>query len=246
MRHRRPGFAVIIAICVLGSGPAHAQRPSALGDLGWVGLYNTALLEWLENENRLSTLCPDTPKARECREEKMKPKLYRIALREHPRETAASQGDLVIRAAPGQRLRAYYRPAPGGPEREFVPDLFDPDWGYGPYFHQTFLERRGAWFLLPAAPLSRPAWAGIGEPHVRLLRELHETRDVIITPHGDLVVTGLDRRALRARPEQKADQWCESGNPPPLKPWTEIRIPVEKLYNDAGHLLVDIKHKRGC
>jgi hypothetical protein len=247
MSHRWLGFAVILGVFVLGSAfAAQAQRSPGRGDVGWVGLYNTALIEWLENENRLSNLCSDTLTWRECREEKMMPKQYLIDLRDDPREAAASEGTLVIRATPGQRLRAYYRSAHGGREREFVPDLFDADWGYGPYFHQTFLERRGTWFLLPAGPLSRPGWVNMGEPHVRLLRELHETRDVIMTPNGDLVVIGMDRRVLRARPAQKADQWCEAGNPPPLEPWSEIRIPVQKLYNAAGHLLVDIKYKRGC
>ena len=249
MSHRCLRFAVMLGTCVLGS-PALAQPPSTRGDVGWVGLYNPALVEWLENENRLKALCShttvDTPKWHECRDEKMKPKQYLIHLRSGPWEAAASEGTLVIRATPGQPLRAHYRPAHAGRETEFVPDLFDADWGYGPYFHQTFLERRGTWFLLPAVPLARPAWANISEPQVRLLRELQETRDVIKTPRGDLIVIDVDHRVLRARPAQDADQWCKPGDPPPLKPWKEIRIPVEKLYNPTGHLLADIKYKRGC
>lgn len=238
-------------ICVLGfMSSALAQPPSRQGGVGWVGLYNAALLEWLENENRLKDLCShttaDTPAWRACRDDKMKPTQYVIHLRSAPHETAASEGALVIVAMPGHGLRAYYRPARGGPVAEFVPDLFDGDWGYGPYFHQTFLERRGAWFLLPAVPLPKPAWVNVSEianePQVRLL----ETGEIIKTPRGDLVVLGMERGVLRARPEQEADMWCEAGDPPPLKPSKEVRIPVGELYSPTGHLLVGIKYTRGC
>jgi hypothetical protein len=227
-----------------------AQELPAHGEVGWVGLYNAALVEWLENENRMNELCShataDTPKWRECRDEKMKPKQHLIPLRGAPRETATSDGALVILATPGQGLRASYRPARGGTATEFVPDLFDVDWGYGPYFHQTFLERRGTWFLLPAVPLPKPAWVNVSgftnEPDVRLL----EAGQIIRTPRGDLVVLGMERGVLRARPQQETDMWCREGDPPPLKPSTEVRIPVEELYSPTGHLLVSIKYMRGC
>jgi hypothetical protein len=48
------------------------------------------------------------------------------------------------------------------------------------------------------------------------------------------------------RPEQEADMWCEAGEPPPLKPSEEIRIPFEALYDGKGHLLLTTKYKRGC
>ena len=251
LSHKCLKSVVMFGICVVGSvSGASAQGPSGQGEVGWVGLYNTALIEWLENENRLQALCShtaaDTPKWHECRDEKMKPKRHLFQLRSAPQETATPEGTLIILATPSQRLRAYYRPVSGGRETGFVPDLFDADWGYGPYFHQTFLEQRGTWFLLPSVPLPRPAWVNITEPHVRLVRELHEARDVIKTPKGDLIVLSMDRRVLRARLAQDADQWCKGGDPPPLKPWKEIRLPVEKLYGPTGHLLISIKYKRGC
>jgi hypothetical protein len=251
MAHRCLRFAMMLGICVLGSmSSALAQRTPTQSEVGWIGLYNAALIEWLENENRLKALCShtaaDTPKWRECRDEKMKPKQQLIQLRSGPQETATSEGALIILATPGQRLRAYYQPARGGRETEFVPDLFDADWGYGPYFHQTFLERRGTWFLLPAVPLPRPTWVNASEftnePNVRAL----EKGEIIKIARENLVVLGIERGVLRARKEQGADMWCQAGNPPPLKPSTEVRIPVGKLYSPTRHLLVDIKYKRGC
>jgi hypothetical protein len=243
--------AILSGICVLGfTSSGLAEHPSGQREMGWVGLYNAALVDWLENENRLNERCSDaiagSPKRRDCRDEMMKPKQYSIRLRSAPQDSATSEGALVIVATPGQGLRAYYRPVGGGPMAGFVPDLFDADWGYGPYFHQTFLERQGTWFLLPAVPLPRPAWIDASEftneADVRGLT----IGDVIKTPRGDLVVLGLERGVLRARPEQDADMWCKEGDPPPLKPSMEIRIPVEELYAATGHLLVGIKYMRGC
>lgn len=249
--HRCLRSAAMAGLCVLGFlSSTLAQGPSGHGEVGWVGLYNAALVEWLENQNRLKDLCShaaaDTPAWRTCRDDKLKPKQLVIPLRSAPHETAASEGALVILATPGRGLGAFYRPARGGPATAFVPDLFDSDWGYGPYFHQTFLERRGTWFLLPAAPFPKPAWINVreftNEPDVRLLK----TGEIIKTPMGDLVVLGMERGVLRARPEQEADMWCEEGDPPPLAPSKEIRLPVGELYGPTGHLLVSIKYTRGC
>jgi len=233
-----------------GRASALAQRPSGRDEVGWVGLYNAALVEWLENENRLNDLClhttAGTTEWHECRDDKMKPKQYVLPLRSAPNETATSEGALLIVAVPGQGLRSYYRSARAGTATEFVPDLFDADWGYGPYFHQTFLERRGTWFLLPAAPLPKPAWVDVrefaGDPQVRLLG----IGEIISTPTGDVVVLGIERGILRVRPEQNADMWCEEGEPPPLQPSEEVRVPVDELYGPTRHLLVRVKYTRGC
>lgn len=241
----------MFCICAVGSlAGASAQQPSASIEVGWLGLYNEALLDWLENENRLNELCPHdgigARKLRECREEKMRPKRHEIRLRSAPDGTATLAGTLIIHATPGQGLRAYYRPARGGREAEFVPDLFDVDWGYGPYFHQTYLERRGAWFLLPAGPFPAPVWIDAGEFTNEPTLQLLATGKIVKTRKQDLVILGIESRVIRARRAQDADMWCQEGDKPPLKPWTEILIPVEELYSRTEHLLVDIKHKRGC
>lgn len=125
-------------------------------------------------------------------------------------------------------------------------DLFDSDWGYGPYFHQTFLERRGNWFLLPAVPFPQPVWINVNEfanePNVRLV----ERGEIITMPGYDLVVLGIDRGVFRARRAQDADMPCGEDSQLPLTPSTEIRLQVEDLYSPTGHLLADIKYKRGC
>lgn len=251
MKYRCRKSIVMFGICLLGFvSAALAQPPSVQGHIGWIGLYNEAMVEWLENENRLTTLCSHAAAHKEkwnaCREVLMKPKRFVLQLRSAPQETATSEGTLVVLVTPGKPLRIFYQSGRGRRELEFVPDLFDSDWGYGPYFHQTFLERRGTWFLLPATPFPKPVWVDISqianEPAVRLL----QAGDIIKIPQGDVLVLDADRTIVRARQEQAADMWCQEGHAPPLQPSPEMRIPVETLYGPTGHLLVDIKYKRGC
>ena len=137
------GIAAIIAIGVSCAANVMAERPTARAKPAWLGLYTRALIGWLENENRISTLCAQTgagsSQRDECRAEMLKPRQSEIKLHDEPRPAATMAGTIVVEATPGRGLRAFFRPATGAPATEFVPDLFDVDWGYGPYFHQTFL-----------------------------------------------------------------------------------------------------------
>lgn len=247
-RHAGVLTAVVMWVCAL-SFSALAEPSAAGHNVGWVGLYDSQLLTWLENENQLDTLCPKVaatgPAWQECRIGKMKPMRLVLQMRSSPNESAASEGSLIVVGTPGQPLRAYYRAARDVRDIEFVPDLFDSDWGYGPYFHQTFLERRGSWFLLPADPMPRPAWVHLDEPTVRLVSGGQETGDLLTTPWGTLKVLAVTRQGLRARPAREVDM-CGDGSAPSPEPVKEVRIPTEQLYSPKGHLLVDIAYKRGC
>ena len=68
---RRPAgkwhpFMHTVALVALpaSAAPRVAQGQPPPREVGWVGLFHAALIEWLENENRLGDLCPppaDTP-----------------------------------------------------------------------------------------------------------------------------------------------------------------------------------------
>lgn len=247
MRCLRKGLLVT---CLIGVCCANILRAQTTPEIGWIGLYEPALVAWLENENRLATLCADapvgSPARTACHDRWLRPMRRELSLRHHPDPTARPAGTLVLEAVPGRGLAARYRSLPDGRETAFVPDLFDVDWGYGPWFHQTFLERRGTWFLLPADPFPVPLWMDAGDlsasPELRLLA----VGDILSMDGEDWVVSAIGEDAVHLRSEQAADMWCEPGAPPPLQPAVQRRWSLASLHDARGHLLPDIKYKRGC
>jgi len=241
--------ALTLAGVLAASVSVTAQREAAAPEIGWIGLFNPNLVQWLENENQLQRLCSafesGTDEWIECYAQKMAPKSHVIQLRRGPSERAAPAGLLLIVAVPGRALHSFYAASTNGAATEFRPDLLDSDWGYGPYFHETFLERRGSWFRLPEVPFPRNTWIDMtqfgSEPNVVALADEH----IVSSPLGDLVILGIEGGVLRARPEQETDMWCDL-DPPPLLPWQELRIPLRDLYTSTGHLTVHTKYTRGC
>jgi hypothetical protein len=247
LRRNLRAFALAIVWVVASAMLALAQTPGETA-MGWLGLFSQDLVEWLENENQLQRLCSGFAgaEAEQCRDQKLAPKIHLVRLWAAPSTTASPSGSLLLVALPGRGLRAFFVPVTGGVATEFQPDLFDNDWGYGPYFHETFLERRGTWFRLPEEPFPVGTWVDSrqlgGEPQLQLL----EPEQIVSSPFGDLFILGVDRDVLRARPEQDADMWCREGPAPALSPWRELRIPLRDLYTAAGHLVVRKKYTRGC
>jgi hypothetical protein len=242
---------LLLAVALSHITMAAAQRLEMTPtELAWIGLFNNELLGWLENENRLDELCtaePSTPGWHECRVAKMEPKVAVIPVRSEPHVSAKRLGEILLVAMPGKGLRAFAS-ADRHVER-FTPDLYDSDWGYGPFFHQTILARRGTWCRVPvpsmgAAWVNAEDWMGAGS--FDDLKRTVSPEDIITSSRGDMFVLGVDSRALRVRPQQKRDMWCEGGEPPPLVPWQETRIPFEQLFDSKGHLLIGYKYKRGC
>ncbi len=230
---------------------AASQRAETLPtELAWIGLFNHELLGWLENENRLGELCtaePSTAAWHECRAAKMEPKVAVIPVRSEPHVSAKRLGEILLVALPGRGLRAFA--SANRRVEPFTPDLYDSDWGYGPLFHQTILARRGTWCRVPVpsmgvAWLNAEDWMDVGS--VDDLKRTVSPGDLITISRGDMFVLGVEPRVLRVRPEQKRDMWCEGGEPPPLVPWQETRIPFEQLFDSKGHLLIGYKYTRGC
>lgn len=236
---------------------AAVQRPRTLPrELAWIPLFNTELVRWLENENRLKELCTareGSDEFHECRAAKLGPKLTVIPVRSEPSRAARRVGEVVIVALPGGGLKAF---ASAGPIAvQFTPDLFDSDWGYGPpWFHQSILGRRGSWFQIPVPSIGQ-GWINPEEWAARdsLLPEgagvstqTLERGDIVTTPRGDMFVLGVENRVLRVRREQKSDLWCEGGDRPPIEPSQEIRIPFDQLLDPQGHILIQYKYTRGC
>jgi hypothetical protein len=155
---------------------------------------------------------------------------------------------MVVVALPGKGLSVFA--GAGSETTPFTPDLFDADWGYGPWFHQSILSRRGSWLRIPV-PSVGDGWIDANELGGR--DDLASNQvvtvskgDIVTTPKGDMFVLGVDIGVLRVRTEQVGDMWCQAGDPPPLAPWQEIRIPFDQLFDSRGHLLISYKYTRGC
>lgn len=249
----RTPVAVVLGLLamVFAANLSGAQSPSPT-ELAWVGLFNPAMIEWLENSNRLKDVCglsePGSDAFERCRAEKMAARIFVIRLFSRPSIAAPSAGAVLLLAAPasGEGLRAFFVSEEGGQAAPLVPDLFDPDYGYGPYFHETFLERRGNWFLLPEGPFKKGTWLNGDDLGAEVQVQPLEIETIVTSPQGDLFVLGMEPGFLRARPEQPSDMWCRVGPAPPLQPFKELRIPFGQLYSSTGHLLLHKKYTRGC
>jgi hypothetical protein len=252
---------VLIRLLILAFISSHAvsaaatQRAEPLPtELAWVGLFNDELVGRLENANRLDDLCTAERASvawHECRDAAMEPNVAVIPVRAAPSVSARRLGEIVLIGWPGTGLRAFA--SAGRLAAPFTPDLYDTDWGYGPYFHQTILGRRGSWFRIPVPSIGH-GWINAEDWNEVLSTSnsegygIHTVRagQILTTPRGDMFVLGVENRVLRVRPEQPSDLWCEGGDPPPQVPWQDIRIPFEQLFDSKGHLLIGYKHKRGC
>lgn len=218
----------------------------------YVSLYTVEQVEWLDNTYRLDQLCPDPATVGDCHTRHLAPKLLPIPLFSEPDRGSERLGTLFVIATPGRGLTAEYFPVVGeAPGEAFTPHLFDPDWGYGPYFHHTLLERLGSWARIPAGPWGEPAWFVIVDDTPRNA-VFWIGADMVVTMREDdgensswYVVEATDD-TLTLRPEVPADMWCESGNPP-ITPLGEPRIFTRAELLDADRRLrVRPKYTRGC
>jgi hypothetical protein len=184
--------AVLFAAAAAQLGVAQERGPLP-AELAWVALFSEELLVWLEDENRLDELCAGEPYPvswHGCRAEQLEPKVALLPLRSEPRLDAGRQGELVVVALPGRGLRAFVSRT--GIAQRFTPDLYDGDWGYGPYFHQTILARQGSWFRIPL-PVVEAAWINVeewGESGLGAVPPLESVvpGQILTTPAGDMVV----------------------------------------------------------
>jgi hypothetical protein len=244
--NRRQLFTCAVIVS-LASGRA---QPRGDDSVGWVALYSDALVSWLENDNAMKQLCAahesQTTAWYACERAFLAAKTHVVRLHRDPNPQGAPAGDLIIVALPGKGLQAFYATQPGGPGVAITPDLHDGDWGYGPYFHATVVERRGTWVRLPEDPFPADAWLDTGALATADPLRWVRPGDIVTSPRGDLYVTGVNGGEVRARLEQPADMWCDASPAPPITASAEIRLAGADLYTATGHLRLHLKYTRGC
>jgi hypothetical protein len=219
--------------------PAHAFR-------AWVALYDPMQLAWLENESRIDGLCSDAPDFYACREEMLGPAVSVYDLRSAPDEAAQTLGELIIVAVPGRPLSARFRASGSTGTVFFQPDLYLADWGYGPYFHHTFISREGNWFQLPPEPWEEAAWIRPADDRGSSAVLAIQAGAAIEMDGTGWTVIDTESDALLLRPEQPADFWCEEGEPPETEPGETRRYTRAELSDEGGHLRFRLKYLKGC
>lgn len=240
-------ITAVLLLALLSTTPFALTQPE---HVVWIGLWNPGMLEWAENENRIHRLCPkelEPAEQQQCREKHLPAKTWNIPLYASPDFASKQSGKLVVTVEPGKPLSLAYHPSVSGKPISFTPDLYDPDWGYGPYFHHTVREYRDHWTALPPDPFPSTVW--INTSHS--LNYQHFISPIpgyiyLLDKQEDVVLVKKDSDAFYFRPPQPADMWCEAGDPPPIKPVPLRRIPIAKLYDKRGHLRLTVKYTRGC
>lgn len=86
-------LAGALAVC---SPASLGQQSGGHGEVGWLGLFNRSLVEWLENQQQVQRLCSAFPAEsaewHQCRSQKLSPRIHVVQLRTGPSETAVVRG----------------------------------------------------------------------------------------------------------------------------------------------------------
>ena len=223
-------------------------RAAAPQEIGWVGLWNEEMLEWVENENRIYSLCPKSmgrDSYEKCRRDNLAEKRWIVPAYNSPENTSEMAGEIIIAVEPGSPFIASFKDT-GGTIMDFEPDLYVEDWGYGPYFHQTILEKKEDWIKIPLGSLETPVWinpeASIKHLDIINIAEGH----VYMLGAESIFITKIEGDVISFRLEHPSDMWCDEGEPPELEASETKKININELYDTNKHLKLDIKYKRGC
>lgn len=169
---------------------------------------------------------------------------WALPLWEEPEDESLLVGTLIIDFSAEKGLTARFQPN-GGRAVPFVPDLYDPDWGYGPWFHHTVLETKGGWAKFPKNPFPTPVWVNLDAVFGDVAPISVYPGEVYVFNGKNVVITEMVGDRILMRPEQPADMPCE-GNEPPLKEVEPTVLHRSDLFDADGHLKLTVAHMRGC
>jgi len=168
-----------------------------------------------------------------------------VSLNKEPRTNSPKVGELVIEFVNGRGFTFTYV-SQKAEKISFKPDLYESDWGYGPYYHQTILSLQNEWVLLPKIPFENKVWANLKEPLGGFDIKTIEQGMIYKLDNRSIYIIKTDKNSVTVRDEQEADMWCEGGNPPPIEKYKPETILFEDLYDVNKHLKLKVKYTRGC
>lgn len=200
----------------------------------------------VEGLNRINELCKDENYSRACLEKYLTPTVSILPLYTEPNGSKPF-AVYSVKFAPGEGGKISYLNLTDGSTARFDPDMFDPDWGYGPpYFHQTLLNKKGDWYevSLPLFVDGRTSgWVQLAnEPDVLSLAK----GNVVIFNSRAYTIVEVKADEVLLRDEQPADMWCEPGDAPALEAFETISVPLKQLYTNNCQLRLHIAYTRGC
>jgi hypothetical protein len=127
----------------------------------------------------------------------------------------------------------------------FEPDEYEADWGYGPYCHQSIVERKGNWVLLPKNPLPKQGWISLNTPEGSLDVMPVDFGGIYKCKDESVVVVDQTDKGLLFRAEQDPDMCCCSDRPL-YKPFDIQERKLNDVRDADGHWLLKVKYKKGC
>jgi hypothetical protein len=224
-------------------------------NIGWIGLYDPDWVAWLEHnqQNIFTPECDRLPaeEAVKCVkrviEEKHLEKRCELPVYESPDSASQKLGTIIMFAR--ENLYAEYRAEGENKSVEFWPDeSANRDWGYGVQFHQTYLDKKGTWYKLPAKPLPKPGWVDMS----LVTKTPDDRKDIdgnFLDSGWPVIVLGIaaDGTGLCIRSEERWDFSCGDRFSDEEITLDRVQvIPWKDLLDKDGHLTLHIAHPRGC
>lgn len=235
MDRRHPYMlALLAAIVATGvSKPLAQEAPPELlaKPLGWIGLYDPGMAVALYEMQGAGVSEPVGP--------------ITFIVRAEPSHDAEAIGAIHVVATLEEGFRAEFERASDAKRVPFQPDLFDPDYGYGPFFHQTVLEQQDTWFKLPKNPLPQEGWIDVAEFSQPPAMLPVTTQTIYTLGDASIIILDSGDDGVTMREEQEAD-YCCCEDPPPLQPFEIREVRYDELFDVNGHLRLKIKYTRGC
>lgn len=171
---------------------------------------------------------------------------------ESPFETATALGEIEISFntdnGHGTGLSAVYiSKHKTSSKEEIVPHLYDPDWGYGPWFHLTVLDVKQGWVKVEVSDKIGEVWADFGKAFGNSNIAFHELQvdDIYRYDNKPIVIEYLNSDALIVRDEQPIDMHC-GDEILAYKPYTTWEIDRSDWINTKGISRFSVPYTRGC
>ncbi len=232
-------FATFLIYVTVFSDATYAQCPIHIKTpFSAVGLFKTDLLDWLENENQLDTLCPTHDQV--CTTKALSPLIDKIPVYDHPFRKVIA--DLEITYTPGKGMTASL--VQSGKVYPFELPIYASDWSYGPYFHATLLDKRGVWKNV-ALPRILSGWIELPEAEIY---RLNAKNQINLLDGHEIVIIKSDSKSLTFREIQSHDMWenGDKGSLPPLARFKKHIIPVSRAYDNKCNLRLLPEMTKGC